>query len=187
MKRFLTIAAASIAGSVAISAQTQPAEIKPISSGKFGIGLDGITTQNNLLLKYFVTENFAAQLIAGYDYSSVDGNAPSGQTKVDGSELRAGVSVLYHLSNATISPYVGVEGLFTTNTEAGIFTTEPDPTNALTASLVVGGEYFVHPMFSVGVKAQLGVKLDLERDIPVTPSKTSLFTATAVTARLYFN
>jgi hypothetical protein len=155
--------------------------------GKIGLGLDGITGSPNVLLKYFFSNQLAGQVIVGFDLNAPGGTAPAGQTKVNGLTFRGGLSFLYHLTRDQVSPYVGVEGIFQTAKQAGIFVTQPDSKNSMTAGLVLGAEYFMHERFSLGIKHTLGVDVQLKRDIPQEETDVTFASFTVVTGRFYFN
>jgi len=158
-----------------------------LHAGKTGLGIDGITGSPNLLLKYFFTPQLAGQVIAGFELDSRGGSAPLGQTKVTGTTIRGGISILYHLSQMQVSPYVGGEGIFQTKKSAGFFVTEPDPENSITVSGVLGAEYFMNEKFSLGIKHSLGVDVQLSRDVPAEQTDAKFSTSTVVTGRFYFN
>ena len=98
---------------------------------KIGLGVDGISGSPNLLVKVFLSKEVAAQVIVGVSIDSPGGSAPAGFTKVTGTELRGGLSLLYHLTNDQVSPYVGAEAIFQTAKNAGFFATEPDAKNSV--------------------------------------------------------
>jgi hypothetical protein len=156
-------------------------------SGKIGLGLDGITGSPNLLMKYFVNNQLAFQVIVGVDLAQSGGDAPAGTTKETGLTVRGGLSLLYHLMQSQVSPYVGIEGVFQYDKPGGFFTVVPDPKNSVIASAVLGGEYFINERFSVGIKHNLGVTIELKRDVPPESSTLMFNTSTLMTGRFYFN
>ncbi len=158
-----------------------------LHAGKIGLGIDGITGSPNLLMKYFFNNQFAGQLIVGADIDSPGGDAPAGQQKVTGLTLRGGLSLLYHLTQDQVSPYVGVEGVFRNARQAGFFAIEPDPQNTVIVAAVLGGEYFPNEQFSFGIKHALGVAIEMSRDIPKEETDIRFSTSTLVTGRFYFN
>ena len=158
-----------------------------LHAGKIGLGLDGITGSTNLLMKYFVNNQFALQFIVGMDLDQPGGDAPTGSTKETGITVRGGLSLLYHLTQNQVSPYVGVEGIFQSDKPGGFFTVVPDPINTVFVSGVLGGEYFINERFTVGIKQNLGVTIQLKRDIPQMDSNLKFNTSTLMTGRFYFN
>jgi outer membrane protein W len=154
--------------------------------GKVGLGIDGVTSPN-LAAKYFFTNEIAGELIVGTDMYFPGGDAPTGQTKVTGTDIWGGLSVLYHFTESDFTPYLGVEGLFETAKTGGFYVTEPDAKNSVTANIVFGGEYFFAKQFSVGVKEKVGMNFQLSRDIPKEETESYLKTGTQLTARFYFN
>jgi hypothetical protein len=165
----------------------QPAVPATLHPGKIGLGLDGITGSPNLLLKYFFNNQFAGQVIVGFDLEVPGATAPAGQTKVNGLTLRGGVSLIYHLMKEQVSPFVGVEGVFQTAKQGGIYTTAPDPKNSIMGGFVFGAEYFLHEKFSLGFKQTLGVDVQLKRDIPKEDTNLSFALSTLFIGRFYFN
>jgi hypothetical protein len=98
------------------------------------------------------------------------------------------LSLLYHITNDQVSPYVGVEGIYETQRDAGFyFPKEPDYTNSILAGAVLGGEYFIIEKFSLGIKHTLGVDVQLKRDQPAENSRVRFATSTLMTGRFYFN
>ncbi len=158
-----------------------------LHAGKIGLGIDGITGSPNLLLKYFFNNQVAGQIIAGFEVHSPGGNAPTGQTKVTGTTFRGGFSLLYHLTQDQVSPYIGVEGVFQTAKAAGFYVLKPDPKNSIIGGAVFGAEYFFNEKFTLGIKQSLGLDLQLKRDIPKEARDITFNTATLVTGRFYFN
>jgi hypothetical protein len=158
-----------------------------LHAGKIGIGLDGITGSSNLMMKYFFNNQLALQVILGANVYQPGGDAAQGQTKRTGLDLRGGLSVLFHLSQEQLSPYLGVEGIFQQSRSAGFFTTVPDPANAVFASGVFGAEFFLSEKFTCGLRQGLGVKIALKRDVPKEESNLWFDTSTLLTARFYFN
>lgn len=158
-----------------------------LHSGKIGLGIDDITGSPNLLMKYFFNNQFAMQVIAGFDLDMPGGTAPAGTTKVNGMTLRGGLSFLFHLTQDRVSPYVGVEGIFQYAKDAGFFNVVPDPKNSIVAGGVVGGEFFIDERFTLGIKHSLGAEIALKRDVPVGETNIKFSSATVVTGRFYFN
>jgi hypothetical protein len=126
-------------------------------------------------------------LIAGFELDSRGGTAPLGQTKVTGTTIRGGISILYHLMQTQVSPYVGAEGVFQTRKNAGFFATEPDSKKSFVAGGVLGAEYFMNEKFTLGIKHVLGLEVQLSRDVPPEETDVKLATSTVVTGRFYFN
>ena len=158
-----------------------------LHAGKVGLGIDGITGSTDFLVKYFFNNQLALQLIAGFDVDLPGGPAPSGHTKVTGFTGRGGLSLVVHLSQDQVSPYVGVEGVYEYAKAGGFFSTVPDPKNSLFANGVLGGEYFMSERFTIGIKQALGARVSLKRDVPREETDITLNTSTVVTARFYFN
>lgn len=158
----------------------------PLQPGKIGLGIDGVSSPN-LLLKVFLNNRLALQVIAGFNLDSQGGDAPTGQTKVTGMNIRGGLSVVYHLTGSVVSPYIGGEGIFQRVTTGGFFVTEPDPKNIVVAGLIFGAEYFINGQFTVGIKQNVGAQILLSRDVPKEETDTMLYTSTIVTGRFYFN
>ena len=158
-----------------------------LHAGKIGLGIDGITGSTDFLLKYFFNNQLAFQVIAGFDLDLPGGTAPSGQTKVTGVTARGGLSLVVHLSQDQVSPYVGVEGVYQYAKAGGFFPTVPDPKISLFSNGVIGCEYFMSERFTIGVKQALGAEVSLKRDVPSEETDVRLNTSTVVTARFYFN
>jgi len=178
---------------VVVSYSTSPAQISvsinaaDLHAGKIGLGVDGLTGSPDLLLKYFFNNQLAMQLIVGAAFDLPGGTAPSGLTKVNGVTLRGGISILYHLSQDPLTPYIGAEGIFQRATSGGFFVTEPDAKNTIVARVIIGGEYFLFARFSLGIKQSIGAEIRLSRSFPKEETQTILGTATAFTGRYYFN
>ncbi len=162
-------------------------------AGTVGLGIDGITGSPNILLKVFLTDRLAGQVIVGTSLDFQSGDAPEGYEKVNGTEFRGGLGLYYHLTNTRVSPYVGVEGIFQTSKAAGFYSTdptstnvEPDATNSVLVNGVFGAEFFIDKSFSIGIKETVGADIRLKRDIPLQESRTMLNTNTVLTGRFYF-
>ncbi len=166
------------------SSRTKPAYLH---AGKIGLGIDGITGSPNLLMKYFFNNQFAIQVIAGCDLDMPGGTAPTGTTKVNGITFRGGLSLIVHLTQDRVSPYVGFEGILQSAKSAGFFTVIPDPKNSIIASGVLGAEFFLDERFTLGIKHNLGIEVQLKRDTPKEESDIHFNTSTLVTGRFYFN
>ena len=158
-----------------------------IHSGKIGLGIDGITGSPNILMKYFFNNQFAMQILVGVDIDIPGGVTLSGFTKVNGVTLRGGFSLLLHLTQDQVSPYVGVEGVFQRAQSGGFYIDVPDPKNSFFASALVGGEFFINERFTIGIKGNLGVNVLLKRDTPSEDTDIKFATSTLVTGRFYFN
>lgn len=158
-----------------------------VHKGKLGLGLDGIAGSPDFLLKYFVTDAVAVQVIAGYNADWPGGDAPTGTEKVNGSDLRVGVGALYHMTFDRLSPYFGARVLYRSQRNAGFAASEPDLKNHLVVGAVLGGECFLHDRFSLGVQHAVDLSIAMKRDKPAEASSTSLGTSTLVTGRFYFN
>ncbi|MDH3251224.1 MAG: hypothetical protein OEM41_00455 [Ignavibacteria bacterium] len=158
-----------------------------LRAGKIGLGIDGLTGSPDLLLKYFFNNQLAAQVIVGAGIDIPGGSAPTGQTKSNGTMLRGGISILFHLNQDALSPYVGAEGIFQRETTGGFFVTKPDAKNTILARAVLGAEYFLYQKFSLGLKHSLGAEIRLSRDNPQEETDTRFSTATVFTGRFYFN
>jgi hypothetical protein len=166
------------------SLRTKPAHLH---SGKIGLGLDGITGSPNLLLKYFFNNRLAMQVIAGMELDVPGGSPPLGYTKVTGLTVRGGVGILLHLTQDQVSPYVGIEGIFQYAKSGGFYLVVEDPKNSILASGVLGAEFFLNERFSVGIKQNLGIDVQLKRDTPSEDTDIKFSTSTLVTGRFYFN
>jgi len=158
-----------------------------LHAGKVGIGIDGLTGSSNVLVSFFLNNQLALQAIAGLDLDLPGGTASANQTKVNGVTVRGGLSLLVHLSQDQVSPYVGVEGIYQYAKQAGFFSVVPDPKNSVMGNLIFGVEYFAADRFTVGIKQALGTNVALKRDVPREDTDITLNTSTAVTARFYFN
>lgn len=180
LKSFFVIAVLLL-GSISLSAQTNH------RSGKFGVGIDDISTTPNLLFKYYFTDNFAMNFIAGMNLDFQGEDAPAGQTKVDGYDLRFGLAGLYHFNLDKLSPYLGLEALYGIRQDAGFYTIEPDPKNNIKLGVFLGADYFLFDRFSLGIKQNLNFDFALSRDIPVEETDLFINTTTQLTARYYFN
>jgi hypothetical protein len=161
--------------------------VPDLHSGKIGLGIDGITGSPDILLKYFFNNQLAGQLILGASYDIPGGSAPTGLTKVNGLTLRGGISILYHLNQEPLTPYVGGEAIFQRATSSGFFAVEPDPKNTLFVRIVFGGEYFLSPHFSLGIRQSVGGEVRLSRTFPSEEQEILLSTGTVFTGRYYFN
>lgn len=158
--------------------------------GTIGLGVDGITGSPNLLMKVFLSDRLAGQVIVGANFDIQGGDAPEGETKVTGTEIRGGLGLYYHLTNTRVSPYIGIEGLYQASKEGGFYQVEPDMKSSVIAGAVLGGEFFVDKSFSIGVKHTIGGQFDFKRDINnlgvKEEGKTKIYTNTVLTARYYF-
>jgi outer membrane protein W len=170
---------------VSFSQDSNPS-IQPARTGKIGLGLDGVTSPN-LAIKYFFNNKIAMEVSAGYNLYSPGGDAAVGQTKVTGSDVRAGLALLYNFPGTDFVPYLGVDVMYESNKTGGFYTIEPDAKNSVNAGILVGGEYFIGKQFSVGMKEKIGVDAQLSRDIPKEETDITLNTATELTFRYYFN
>jgi len=158
-----------------------------LHSGKIGLGLDGITGSPNLMLKYFFNNQLAMQVIVGLDLDVPGGSAPSGSTKVTGMTIRGGLSILYHLTQDQVSPYVGVEGIYQYEKTGGFFLITIDPKSSFIGGGVLGAEFFINERFTLGIKHNLGMSVQLKRDLPKEETTIKFNTSTLVTGRFYFN
>jgi outer membrane protein W len=158
-----------------------------LHSGKIGLGVDGITGSPNLLLKYFFNNQLAMQVIVGLDLDVPGGTTPQNYTKVTGMAIRGGLSIIYHLTQDQVSPYVGVEGIYQHEKTAGFFLIPLDPKNSFIGSGVLGAEFFINERFTLGIKHNLGMSVQLKRDLPKEETTIKFNTATLVTGRFYFN
>ncbi|GAB6283040.1 MAG: hypothetical protein STSR0008_17940 [Ignavibacterium sp.] len=159
-----------------------------IHQGKIGLGLDDVNSPN-LLMKYFFSDNFAGQVIVGFDLQSLGGDEPAGFTKVTGTDFRIGLGGLYHFNFEKVSPYFGVEAMFRTQKAPGFYITdtEPDAQNYILANIVLGGEFFLNEKFSLGIKHTLGFNFELSQDKPKHDTNVFFDTGTVFTGRFYFN
>lgn len=156
-------------------------------AGKFGVGVDDITSSPNFLFKYYVSDQFSMNLITGVNLEFLGEDAPAGSTKLDGYNLRFGLGGMYHFNLDKLSPYLGLEAIYGIKQNAGYYTVEPDPKNSVTLGLVLGADYFLFEKFSLGIKQNLNFDLQLSRDIPVEETDMLINTTTQFTARYYFN
>jgi len=156
--------------------------------GKIGLGIDGINSSPNLLMKYFISDKVAGQVILGTDIDFPGGEDVVGKTKVNGTTFRGGLSVLYHFTKTRISPYLGVEGIYQSKKESGYYDLgyEPDAKSTVTAGIIFGGEFFIDKKFSLGIKESVNAEIGFKRDIPVENSNVKIGTNTVLTARYYF-
>jgi hypothetical protein len=161
--------------------------VPDLHAGKTGLGIDGITGSPDIILKYFFNNQLAAQLIVGAAYDIPGGSAPNGLTKVNGLTLRGGISIIYHLNQDPLTPYVGMEGIFQRATVAGFYAVEPDPRNTMFVRALFGGEYFLFTRFSLGIRQSIGAEVRLSRSFPNEEQEIILSTGTAFTGRYYFN
>lgn len=166
-------------------AQEGNSSIKTDRNRKIGLGIDGVNSPN-LAAKYFITNNVALEVTAGFNLFSPGGDALAGQTKVTGSDIRAGLACLYHFEGTDFVPYIGIDGMFETNKTGGFYVVEPDPKNSLQANFILGCEYFIAKHFSIGLKEKLGVEFQLSRDIPKEETDFLMNTSSTITARYYF-
>ncbi len=156
-------------------------------AGKFGVGIDNISSSPNLLFKYYASDNFSMDFIVGADLKFLGEDASAGQTKVDGYNLRFGLAGSYHFNIDKLSPYLGLQAMYGINQDAGYYTLEPDPKSSLSTGLIFGADYFLFEKFSVGIKQNLGFDFQLSRDIPKEETDVLMNTKTELTARFYFN
>lgn len=155
-------------------------------AGKFGVGLDNISSSPNLMFKYYASDNFSMDFIVGADLKFLGEDAPVGETKVDGYNLRFGLAGSYHFNIDKVSPYLGLQAMYGINQDAGYYVVEPDPKNSLKVGLIFGADYFLFEKFSVGIKQNLGFDFQLSRDIPKEETDVLMNTKTELTARFYF-
>ncbi|MDY0083535.1 MAG: hypothetical protein RBR74_10165 [Ignavibacteriaceae bacterium] len=156
-------------------------------AGKFGVGIDDITSSPNLLFRYYITDQFSMNLITGVSLEFPGEDAPQGTTKLDGYNLRFGLGGMYHFNVDKLSPYLGLEAIYGIKQNAGFYTVEPDPKNSVKLGLVLGADYFLFEKFSLGIKQNLNFDFQLSRDIPVEETDMLINTTTQFTARYYFN
>ncbi len=156
-------------------------------AGKFGVGIDDITSSPNLLFRYYITDQFSMNLITGVNLEFPGEDAPQGTTKLDGYNLRFGLGGMYHFNVDKLSPYLGLEAIYGIKQNAGFYTVEPDPKNSVKLGLVLGADYFLFEKFSLGIKQNLNFDFQLSRDIPVEETDMLINTTTQFTARYYFN
>lgn len=167
-------------------AQESNSSTQPNRTGKFGLGIDGISSPN-LAVKYFFKNNIAMEVTAGFNLYSPGGDEFADQTKVTGTDIRFGLAFLYHFMGNNFVPYLGIDGLFESNKSGGFYVHEPDAKNSVQTNLIVGGEYFIAKQFSIGLKEKLGFDFQLSRDIPKEETEFRMNTNTIITARYYFN
>lgn len=156
--------------------------------GKIGIGIDGINSSPNFLMKYFLSDKVAGQVILGTDLDFPGGDDITGKTKVNGTTFRGGLSMVYHFTKTRLSPYLGVEGIYQYKKESGYYDigSEPDAKSSLTAGIIFGGEFFIDKNFSLGIKESVNADIGFKRDIPVEKGDVKIGTNTVLTARYYF-
>jgi hypothetical protein len=189
MKRHLVLWSIGLA----LSASTASAQITltlgapNLHAGKVGVGIDGISGSPDLLLKYFLSNQIAGQLILGVDLEFPGGDPLPGQAKVTGIDLRGGVGLVFHLSQSQVSPYVGIEGIFESRKEGGFYTRQPDTKKIVTARALFGAEYYFNESISLGIKQALGGDFFLKRDVPKEETDVRFSTSTLLTGRFYFN
>ena len=159
-------------------------------AGTIGLGIDGITGSPDILMKVFLADRIAGQVMVGAKYDIQGGDEPLGQTKENGYELRGGLGIYYHFTNTKVSPYIGIEGLYQASKEKGFYVTKPDTKSSVIAAAAFGAEYFLDKQFSVGIKESVGSQFDFKRDIGPDGQKenssTKIYTNTVLTARFYF-
>ena len=175
------------ASSVSLAQITLSLGSANLHAGKTGLGIDGIAGSPNLLLKVFFSSQVAGQVILGVSIDSPGGSAPVGFTKVTGTELRGGLSLIFHMTNDQVSPYVGIECIYQAMNEWGFFTREPDVKSSIQAGAIFGAEYFIIERFSLGIKQSLGADVEFKRDVPKEETDVKFATATVMTGRFYFN
>lgn len=188
MKTLTALVATAILAVSGAHAQTaEQGSRLPSRQGLVGFGIDGSLSSGNFIVSLNPSSNLAIELQGGLSLDSYDVEAGPGQVSVDGLGYQAGLGLFYHPFPSVVSPYFGVEGMFISRTEAGIFPedAEPDPLNSVQGNLVFGLEYFVHPVLSVGIKNSLGMTFDLERDLPAETAATHFNTNTKLTGRFY--
>lgn len=155
-------------------------------ANKFGVGLENISSSPNLMFKYYASDNFSMDFILGADLKFLGADAPVGQTKVDGYNLRFGLAGSYYFNVDKVSPYLGLQAMLGIKQDAGYYDVEPDPKNNLMIGLIFGADYFLVEKFSVGIKQNLGFDFQLSRDIPKEETDVLMNTKTELTARFYF-
>ncbi len=158
-----------------------------LHKGKVGMGLDGFNGSPNYMLKYFVSDALAVQVVAGYNSESREGDVPTGMNKVDGSDLRIGAGAVYHLKFDRVSPYVGGQVLYRSAKESGLFEKVPDARTFLLVGAVLGAEAFLQEQFSIGVQLNLSYDMANKRDVPLQEKSTQFGTSTLMVARFYVN
>lgn len=156
--------------------------------GKLGLGIDGINTSPNFLLKYYLSDKVAGQVIIGTDLEFPGGEDVTGKTKENGTTLRGGLSLVYHFTKTRLSPFIGVEGIYQYKKEAGYYDigSEPDGKSSITTGIIFGGEFFIDKKFSLGIKESINADIGFKRDKPEEKSNVKLGTNTVLTARYYF-
>ncbi|HWQ82352.1 MAG TPA: hypothetical protein VN514_08790 [Ignavibacteria bacterium] len=157
-------------------------------TGKFGLGIDGITSSPNIVGKYYFTDKIAGMIIAGADFDIPGGEETVGTEKVTGTDIRAGLAFMYHFTNTKVSPYLGIQGIYQNKKESGFYTTgtAPDARSYLNAGVIFGIDYFFDKNISVGIKETVGTEISFERDVPKQETNTKMNTNTVLTARFYF-
>lgn len=186
LRRVILAACALLFATTPVLAQDASAVLH---KGKIGLGLDGIAGSSDYLLKYFLTDALAAQLMVGYNAQWLGGDAATGTEKVNGSDMRIGVGAVHHMMFDRVSPYMGARVAYRSQRNAGFAATgaAPDSKNSLVFGIVVGAEAFLLDRFSLGVQAGLDMDIAMKRSKPPEASATTLGTSTLFTARYYFN
>jgi hypothetical protein len=154
--------------------------------GKIGFGIDGVDSPN-LMVKWFLSDVFALEIVAGADVSMQGGSAPAGTVKVNGVDVRGGLGMMFHLAPDRIAPYVGLQTVFLASREGGFLPSAPDFRNGLDAGLVAGLEFYMNQQFSMGLKQTAGVRMLFPRSRPNDDLDVGIFTRTRLTVRIYFN
>jgi hypothetical protein len=99
-----------------------------------------------------------------------------------GTEVDLGAMARFYFSNGTIAPYIGPKlGAILFSPANGSTTID------VLAGAMLGGEYFLHPQFSLGVEAQLNFIFSGDASTRFgNPGKMNINTGSAVYATLYF-
>ncbi|MCE1188846.1 MAG: outer membrane beta-barrel protein [Ignavibacteria bacterium] len=154
-------------------------------TGKYGIGIDGVTSPN-IIGAYYFTPSLSGELILGLNVYSPGGDAAPNQTKVTGTDFRIGAACLYHFGQSDLRPYIGVDAIYETVKSGGFYVTEPDAKNSLQANVILGAEYYLAKQFSIGVKEKIGINAQFSRDVPKEENDLYVNTSSVITARFYF-
>jgi hypothetical protein len=99
-----------------------------------------------------------------------------------GIDVQLGVMARYYFNNGVIAPYIGPKiGVMIFNPENG-----SGDIDGL-AGIMLGGEYYLHPQFSVGLEGQLNVIISGDNSTRFgNPGKMNINTGSAVFATFYF-
>jgi opacity protein-like surface antigen len=184
MKKLLVCAALTLS---LAAASVQAQEPDMLFAGKTGVGVNGFSGSPNWLVKYFLSDRFAAELQLGYSSVMPGADAPTGTHKVNGSDVRVGVAGMYYFLVDRVAPYVGAHVLYGMHKDAGFVVDEPDSKNTMVFGALLGAEFFVHNRFSLGLQTNLDLTSSLKRDKPKEATDSRIDTSAEMIARFYFH